>query len=134
GFVRNLDPGLCRAARAAGLRVVTDQVCAAASVQEREVRIQAERWPGWEPPTILTTARQIERDTWAASDHITCPSEYVRAGLVGEGTPPERISVCPYPVAAEEFRFSERPPRRHPLTVGFVGRVNLWKGAPYFFE
>jgi glycosyltransferase involved in cell wall biosynthesis len=135
GFVRNLHPDLCRAARADGLRVVIDQMCTPAPVQEREVQLQARRWPGWEPAAATPRhAREFERDTWANADHITCPSEYVRDGLLGEGVAPERISVCPYPVAATEFRPVERAARCRPLTVGFVGRVNLWKGAPYFFE
>jgi glycosyltransferase involved in cell wall biosynthesis len=133
GFVRSIAPELCAAARAAGLAVVADQMIAPATVQEREGLVQVERWPGWEEPRVLGPVKEFERATWAELDRVTCPSEYVRDGLVAEGVDPARIAVAPYPVAAGEFRYVERPDRR-PVTVGFVGQVNLRKGAPYILE
>jgi len=134
GFIRNIDPRLCRSARRQGLLVVGDQIIAPAAVEHQEAAIQRERFPGWEPPPKLLQVRQLEHETWAVLDHITAPSEYVRDGLIGEGVAPERVSVLPYPAAAEWLRYVERPPDRKPLTVGFVGQVNLRKGTPYFFE
>jgi glycosyltransferase involved in cell wall biosynthesis len=134
GFIRNIDPRLCRYARGRGLVVVGDQIIAPAAVEHREAAIQHARFPGWEPSPNLLNVQRLEQETWAAVHHITAPSEYVRDGLVGEGVAPEKVSVLPYPAEAEWFRYVERPPNRRPLTVGFVGQVCLRKGAPYFFQ
>jgi glycosyltransferase involved in cell wall biosynthesis len=107
---------------------------APAAVEEREHRGQAERWPGWESTNALLSVCDLERETWAACDHLTAPSDYVRDGLISEGIDPDRISVLPYPVASDWFQPVDRSGRTGRLTVGFVGSVNLRKGAPYFFE
>lgn len=133
GFVRNVDPKLCRHARRRGLIVVGDQIIAPALVENRESHIQAARWPGWEPPPALSLVRALERATWAECDHLTAPSEYVKAGLIEEGVAPAKVSVLPYPVVPDWFRPIERPVKT-PVTVGFVGTVNLRKGVPYFLE
>jgi glycosyltransferase involved in cell wall biosynthesis len=134
GFVRNIDPLLCRFARRRGLAVVADQMIAPASVQNREQSLQLERWPNWEHPGEISGVRDLEHQTWKWSSHLTAASDYVKAGLVQEGIGPERISVLPYPVAAGWYQPVDRPANRMPITVGFVGTVNLRKGVPYFFE
>jgi glycosyltransferase involved in cell wall biosynthesis len=134
GFVRNLDPGLCRAARDAGLRVVADQMIAPAAVERRETAEQHRRWPGWELATDLASVEEVERPTWAAADRLTCASEYVRDGLLAQGVAPAKVRVIPYPIAAPDFHFVDRSGRAGPITVGFLGHVSLRKGAPYFFD
>jgi glycosyltransferase involved in cell wall biosynthesis len=134
GFVRNVDPLLCRFAKRRGLTVIGDQMIAPAAVEEREHRKQTKRWPNWELTNALLSVCDLERETWAACDHLTAPSDFVREGLIAEGVDPSRISVLPYPVASEWFQPVDRSGRTGPLTVGFIGSVNLRKGAPYFFE
>ena len=140
GFVRNIDPALCEAARQSGLHVVADQMIAPMAEEERQAHLQIERWPGWEAPRPAAGAalvRQVEERTWAASDHITCASQYVQRALVKQGLSPDRISVAPYPVDATNYAFADRRGRsgnRAPPVVGFVGAVGLRKGAPWFFE
>jgi glycosyltransferase involved in cell wall biosynthesis len=134
GFVRHVDPYLCRFARRQGLTVVGDQIIAPALVENREHRMQAERWPGWEPASRASPVRALEQQTWAECDHLTAPSEYVKAGLVEDGNDPDKVSVIPYPVPPDWFRPANRTQRTGRLTVGFVGAVNLRKGTPYFFE
>jgi glycosyltransferase involved in cell wall biosynthesis len=134
GFVRNVDPQLCRRARRQGLTVVGDQIIAPALIQNRESMIQQERWTGWEPPPVLSGVRDLEHETWATCHHLTAPSEYVKTGLIEEGVDPDKISVLPYPVAPDWYCPIQRSNRTKPLTVGFVGTVNLRKGVPYFFE
>ncbi len=46
GFVRNIDPGLCRAAQAAGLATVGDQIIAPAAVEQAQFVKELARWPG----------------------------------------------------------------------------------------
>lgn len=134
GFVRNVDPRLCAYARRRGLAVVGDQIIAPAVVQDREARLQAERWPGWADPPVLGDVRALERETWDLCDRLTAPSQYVKDGMVEEGVAPAKVEVLPYPVAPDWFRPTERPAARTPLTVGFIGTVNLRKGIPFLFE
>lgn len=136
GFVRNIHPSLCEAARQDGLSVVVDQMCASACIEQRYKLRERARWPEWvlqknEPHVSFVS--DIESRTWATVDHITCASDFVRRGLIEHGVGAERISVCPYPIQVNhlgERRFQKRPP----VTVGFVGAVGLWKGCPYFLS
>jgi len=135
GFIRNIDPALCRWAREQGITVVGDQIIAPATIESQEADIQIQRWPGWEPAGARhewLIVEDVERETWASVDHISCASEYVRDGLRRQGIAAEKISVAPYPIDAAKYLAA-----RHsggPLTVGFVGAVNLRKGAPYFCQ
>jgi glycosyltransferase involved in cell wall biosynthesis len=137
GFVRNVSPGLCAAARREGLMVAADQMISPAAVENREMARQQKRWPGWEPPRPadgIKRLQQYEELTWDAVDHITCPSDYVRQGLIKEGIIAEKISVIHYPIDENSFVFQDRQGRPNPVVVGFVGAVGLRKGAPYFLE
>lgn len=138
GFVRNIHPDLCTAAAAHGLLTIVDQIIAPADVEIAEAAAQARRWPGWrsqppyaDPDLLL----RLERQTWAAADHVTCPSAYVRDGLLRQGIPEAKISIIPYPIDNSAFPFIDRRGRdERRLTVGFVGSVGLRKGAPTFLE
>ncbi|OAI50978.1 hypothetical protein AYO44_05310 [Planctomycetaceae bacterium SCGC AG-212-F19] len=137
GFIRNIHPRLLAACRARGLTTVADQMSAPAAVQREELARQIKRWPDWQSGTHaidFDTAAEFECRTWERLDHVTCASEYVRAGLIAQGVKPVNISVLPYPIDMEPIPTIVRPAQRHPVTVGFLGRVELWKGAPYFRE
>jgi glycosyltransferase involved in cell wall biosynthesis len=137
GFVRNMHPELCDAAKQRGLVTVVDQMIAPAAIQLAEARQQATRWPHWHghaDPENLDFMLDIEQRTWALADHITCPSVYVREGLLRQGITSNRISVIPYPIDSARFRFVNRCGRDGPLVVGFLGAVGLRKGAPAFIE
>jgi glycosyltransferase involved in cell wall biosynthesis len=98
---------------------------------------QAARWPHWGAHRSATDWKlviDIERRTWTLADHITCPSEYVRVGLLDQGVPCDRVSVIPYPIDTARFGFVDRRGRDRPLVVGFVGAVGIRKGAPAFIE
>ena len=103
-----MDPLLCRFAERRGLTVIGDQMIAPAAVEEREHRKQTKRWPNWELTNALLLVCDLERETWAACDHLTAPSDFVREGLIAEGVDPSRISVLPYPVASEWFQPVDR--------------------------
>lgn len=136
GFVRNIDPGLCEAARSAGLLTVVDQMIAPAVAETVALRRQAARWPGWAvgPSTVPSPFIAIERRTWRAADRITCPSAYVRQCLLDQGIAADRIWTIPYPIDASAWQTVDRRGRDRPVTVGFVGAVGLRKGAPAVFE
>lgn len=137
GYVRNLHPDLIAAAREAGLCIVADQIIAPAAVELAEARTQMQRWRGWQSEEEQESLREYvrwEQQTWPLLDQITCASEYVKNGLLTQGIGTDRIHVLPYPIDAGAISVPDRAARRGPVTVGFVGAVNLRKGAPYFFE
>ncbi len=137
GFIRNLDPALCVTCQQRGMVTVGDQIIAPAIVEAREGRLQRTRWPGWDLAVDAEDSGAVaahEAATWAALDHITCASEYVKQGLVEAGNDPQRVSVIPYPIDVHELPFVPREGRSGPVTIGFVGGVSTRKGAPYFFE
>ena len=137
GFVRVIDPALCREARKRNLRVIGDQSIAPSLIQVRELRAQLERFPGWEPNLSVEGIEQyqeLEHATWAHCDAITCMSEWVREGLIQEGLPSEKLWLLPYPSGHTRLHEIKRQTDRATITIGFVGSIGLRKGAPYFFE
>jgi hypothetical protein len=137
GFIRMIDPGFCGECAERGITVIGDQMIAPATVELAELQGQFDRWPGWMDRVDtqgLPESVERERSTWKHLAHITCASDYVQAGLVGEGIAAERISVLPYPIDAGEFVPADRKGRSGRMTVGFVGGVSLRKGAPVFLE
>ncbi len=137
GFVRNLNAGFCRDVGRRGVAVVADQMIAPAAVERAEAEVQAARWPGWEParerPDFDLLA-DLEQQTWATADRLTCGSAYVKGGLLAAGVAADRVSVVPYPISIGRYPRHTRPDRTGPITVGFVGGVGLRKGAPYFLH
>jgi len=141
GFVLHIDPELCAWARRRGVMVVGDQMGAPMKVFMRHCLEESGRWPGWEQIGTPREIREryesyadVEEQTWRELDHITCASAYVRRGLEQEGVEASRISVNSYPIDAAAYAVPDRRGRSGPVTVGFVGRVSLLKGAPYFFD
>ena len=137
GFIRVIDPALCREAQKQNLRVIGDQSIASSLIQIRELRTQLERFPGWEPNLSVEGIKQyqqLEHETWAHCDVITCMSEWVRDGLIQEGLPQEKLWLLPYPSNHTRLHEIQRQESRETITIGFVGSVGLRKGAPYFFE
>lgn len=135
GFVRNVHPRLWRAAKERGLLTVGDQICAPAQVEQAQYEKETARWPAWAnpgAPPSFRDAGDMEAATWPLLDRITCASEWVKSGLVGQAIAPERIAVIPYPLDIAEFTPAERSKRSGPVAIGCVARVSLAKGAPYF--
>jgi glycosyltransferase involved in cell wall biosynthesis len=136
-FVRQVSPGLFAGAKARGLYTIGDHAIAPFAVEIAEERLQRERFPeyvGSHAEPLDDAWCELEKQTWPFLDHMTCASDYVRDGLIAQGIAPGKITVNPYPVDATHFPEIQREPRDGPITVGFVGSVNLRKGTPYFFE
>ncbi len=144
GFIRNIHPELCLAARQRGLRTIGDQIIAPAAVERAQDAAQRALYPDWVQGSGDASAthgvdgaldQAFEEMTWPTLDLITCASNYVRDGLISVGLAPDRILVNPYPVDDAHFPLVERATRPpFPLRVGFVGAVSLRKGAPWFLE
>jgi tetrahydromethanopterin S-methyltransferase subunit B len=138
GFVRNIDPDLCRYCRDQGLKVVGDQMIAPAATEMEEMRLQHARWPGWQPggaenDDYFRVVDDVERRTWANVDHVICPSHYVKDELRRHGVSEDRVSVVHYAVG-EAFAPQDRSGPRDEITIGFMGSVGIRKGIQYFTE
>lgn len=137
GFIRNIWPALYEQARGEGMKTTGEQIIAPAVVEQREAEIQSERFKGWGDTKFnydLGRVGAIEHETWGRLDRVSCPSAFVRQGLIEQGIGEEQITVAPYPVDATRYAVPDRAGRTGPVTVGFVGKVSLRKGVPYFFE
>lgn len=137
GYIRNIDPSLIATAKTRGLHTVADQIIAPAEEELLQASRQQERWPGWQRPTSLDEARPYvawEAASWRNLDRITCASDYVRDCLLRMGQDARRIRVLPYPIDITQYPEEPRGERPGLPVVGFVGAVNLRKGAPAFFE
>lgn len=138
GFVRNIDPNLCRWCRDRGIAVIGDQMIAPAATERAEMRIQQERWPGWqadgtENDDYFRVIDEVERRTWKNVDHLIGPSRYVKDELVRHGVHPDHVSIVNYAVD-ERFTLQDRTSERNEITIGMMGAVGLRKGIPYFAE
>ncbi len=110
-------------------------VWGAEALRQREIGEAA--FPGWERRPADDDLR-----AWAAKeqglvpviDAWTCPAEYTCRTLVEMGVLRSAISVIPYPADTAGYPFVDRAGRAPPLVVGFVGAVNLRKGAPWFLQ
>lgn len=137
GFIRNMHPTLLADAKAKGLITVGDQIIAPAAIEIQQARLQNQRYPDWQDDVIdqeLHSFVAFEKQTWDQLDHILCMSQFVSDGLVSQGIAAERITLLPYPMDVTQFAVPDRSQRSGPVTVGFVGAVNLRKGAPQFLH
>ncbi|MFO1157462.1 MAG: glycosyltransferase [Reyranellaceae bacterium] len=80
---------------------------------------------------VATKARELQVLAQLAG-RIVAPSDWVRAALLSNSVPPERVVVSRQ--AASRRFFSQRPadslrPASAPLRVGFVGRLEPFKGV-----
>jgi hypothetical protein len=138
GFVRNIDPDLCRWCRSQSRTVIGDQMIAPAATERAEMRIQQQRWPGWqtggtENDDFFRVIDEVERSTWSSVDHLIAPSGYVKDELIRHGVRGEHVSVVNYAVD-ERFVPQDRSENRDVIIIGCMGTVGLRKGIPYFAE
>ncbi len=137
GFVRNLHPTLCQAARTHGLGVVSEQMIAPYVIEHQEALLQAERYPGWSEETPSPDEKGLalfEKRTWDLSDRITCASDYVRDGLIDQNVPESKVAMIAPRVDCSTFSIVDRRKRSQPLVIGFIGKIGLRKGTPYFLK
>ena len=92
----------------------------------------------WEPAPAEYWNRW--RTECALADQIVANSSWSRDALLGEGVPPEKISVLPvaYEAQAESTTFQRHYPTAfsstRPLRVLFLGQINLRKGVGYLLD
>lgn len=139
GFIRNMHPNLLAEAHRRGLVTVGDQIIAPAAQEIAEAQKQTQRWPGWQDGVLENNVQafvDFEKQSWAHLDHILSMSEYVKQGLIEQGVDEKKITLLPYPIDIAAYTPPDRSTRdpHRPITIGFVGAVNLRKGAPEFMH
>ena len=118
--------------RARGILCIVDQIDPARTEEQLVLR-EAERWPGWQDFPGRIPAAYFERLSaeWDAATLVLVNSEWSKAALVAQGVPAAKLLIVP---VAYEARITQPRPqvsRTRPLTVLWLGTVNLRKGIPY---
>jgi glycosyltransferase involved in cell wall biosynthesis len=106
-------------------------------IEERVVREEQDRWPGWETRVGPIPGAYHERlmAEWSLADYIVVNSEWSRLSVVTAGVSPERVKVVPLAYEPEASGDSSTKPLKDGrLSVLWLGQVNLRKGFPYLLE
>jgi glycosyltransferase involved in cell wall biosynthesis len=121
--------------RERGVPAVIDQVDPA-KVEEDIVFAEAAKWPGWQATGGRVPQSYWERlaGEWAAADLVLVNSNWSRSAMIAQGVPANKIIVVPlaYEPAAGPVPLPGKKDR--PLTVLWLGAVNLRKGIQYLIE
>ncbi|CAH1668157.1 Glycosyltransferase involved in cell wall biosynthesis [Chelatococcus asaccharovorans] len=126
-----------KAARAAGLWTVVEQIIAPRGIVERLIAEEEARFPDWQAPAAANrlaaqfAAQEIAE--WGAADLVICGSAFVRDAVIATGGDAARTIVVPYGVD-QRYALPPRPPHGGPLRVLTVGGIGLRKGSPYVRE
>jgi glycosyltransferase involved in cell wall biosynthesis len=125
-------------ARHRGKLTAYDQLLPPREVEECLQREEQARFPDWEKPwpedEHLEALKERERQEWANTDVIICPSQYVYDEIRNCGGPVERCVIVPPGGVDDRFNIPERAAHNGPLRVLTIGRVDLRKGSPYVLE
>ena len=118
-----------------GVLTIVDQIDPA-RMEEDLVYEESKRWPGWQKATGRVPEEYFKRLSaeWALADLVVVNSEWSRQALVAQGVPREKQIVVPVAYEPTGIQFKLRPQKKGPLTVLWIGSVNLRKGIPYLME
>jgi len=121
--------------RERGIVTICDQIDPA-RVEEELVLEETQRWPGWQkqPGQIPQAYWQHMSAEWAAASMVLVNSEFSRQALIKQGVPAEKMFVVPVAYEAEKAHLPARRNVDGPLTVLWIGTVNLRKGIQYLIE
>ena len=126
-----------------GRLCVLDQTILPRALEQRLLKQEQARWPGWEQdvrdwsrPLAMDGREEVE---WDLADAIVAGSAFVRDGLRELGVPAEKIYVIPYGVDLNRFEapaggLSRPGSEEGRLKVLFAGQVGLRKGVPDLLE
>jgi glycosyltransferase involved in cell wall biosynthesis len=118
-----------------GITTVVDQMDPA-RVEEQLVFEESERWPGWQKLPGRIPALYWERmdAEWAAASMVLVNSEWSCQALITQGVAPEKIAVISPSYEPEKLLLPERRNLNNPITVLWLGLVNLRKGIQYLIQ
>lgn len=118
-----------------GVRSVVDQIDPG-RVEDEMVREEVDRWPGWQKAPGHIPEAYFDRLSaeWELATIVLVNSEWSKEALIAQGVSREKLLVVP--VAFEPSQISIRKVANldRPLTVLWLGTVNLRKGIPYLVE
>jgi glycosyltransferase involved in cell wall biosynthesis len=118
-----------------GIITICDQIDPA-RVEEEMVFEESQRWPGWQkdPGRIPEEYWQHMSAEWKLASMVLVNSEFSRQALIKQGVPAEKMFVVPVAYEAEKAHLPARRNVDGPLTVLWIGTVNLRKGIQYLIE
>jgi glycosyltransferase involved in cell wall biosynthesis len=122
-----------QALRQRGVTTIVGQIDPAV-VEEDIVLAEVARWPGWQdiPGRIPACHRDRVRQEWATADLVLVNSPWSHQALARQGVPEAKLIIVPLayePASGGTVRTP--PPVPAPLTVLWLGQVNLRKGIQY---
>lgn len=118
---------------ASGVFTIVDQIDPG-RLEEELVYQESQRWPGWQKAAGRIPEAYFERlaAEWAAATLVVVNSEWSKAALMMQGVPAAKILIVPVAMEIPDARPRRRTRKTGPLTVLWLGTVNLRKGIPYF--
>ncbi len=118
--------------RERGVLTIVDQIDPART-EEELVFQEALRWPGWQESPGRIPDAYFDRlaAEWAAATLVVVNSEWSKRALVAQGVPAPKLLVVPVAYEPSGEKPGPRPVKTGPLTVLWIGTVNLRKGIPY---
>jgi glycosyltransferase involved in cell wall biosynthesis len=117
---------------------IVDQIDPA-RVEEDLVFQEVQKWPGWQETPGRIPAEYFDRLSaeWTAATFVVVNSEWSRQALLKQGVPGEKLLTVPVAYEAgdmEPVDPATKGSTQTPLTVLWIGTVNLRKGIQYLCE
>jgi glycosyltransferase involved in cell wall biosynthesis len=125
---------LLQSAKQVGLQTFMEQTIAPAAIQQRLLKIEADKHPAWVRGNQLDAFPEaIARETaeWATADMIICGSQFVADAVHEVGG---QNAACTVVSTGVDLRRYPCPPHQvhsGPLRVLTIGSLGLRKGTPY---
>ena len=113
---------------------VLDQGIPPLAFEDRLVREQEAVYAAWGKPRPVSVGveeyAQRQREEWAVSDLILCPSNFCRGAALSEGAPEHKIRLLPFGIHPSFFSGTTNREPRKELRVLFAANTPIRKGLP----
>jgi glycosyltransferase involved in cell wall biosynthesis len=111
-------------------------------VEVQMVHEEEKRWPDWNLQSLEVPEQYFRRreQEWALADCVVVNSEFCRQALVGQGVPPEKLSIVPLCFEAAGNGYERGVGKnntsisKNKLRVLYLGQVILRKGIQYLMQ
>jgi len=111
-------------------------------VEVQMVHEEEKRWPDWNLQSLEVPEQYFRRreQEWALADRVVVNSEFCRQALVGQGVPPEKLSIVPlcFETAGNGYERgigkNNASISKNKLRVLYLGQVILRKGIQYLMQ
>ena len=121
--------------RERGVLTIVDQIDPA-RIEEELVAEEIRKWPGWQEAPGRIPAAYFDRLSaeWDAASLVVVNSEWAKAALIRQGVPSGKLLTVPVAYEVSDAMVAKpagKPVKSGPLTVLWIGTVNLRKGIQY---